>query len=102
LCFCSETVLFVKKLSLLCETIPIKITLKTKIQMKPYNLKQLEAGLQEIAKDIKGQDIINVAAAERIAPTTVRQYLRGIVATPAIGKAILGRCRALIIEKEAA
>ena len=68
--------------------------------MKPYNLKNLSAGLQEMAQFIKGQDIVRIAAAEGISPSTVREYLKGNITTPAIGKAILERSRALIIEKE--
>lgn len=67
--------------------------------MKSYNLKNLIAGLQEAAQDIKGQDIIDIASIEHISPSTVREYLKGNVTTPSIGKAILDRCRALLIEK---
>jgi hypothetical protein len=73
-----------------------------KHKMKPYNLKNLSDGLQEQAQYIKGQDIINIAAAERISTSTVREYLKGNITTPAIGKAILDRCRAIGIAKNAA
>jgi hypothetical protein len=68
--------------------------------MKPYNLKNLEAGLQEMASQVKGNEIVAIAGAEHLDPTTVRKYLKGIVTTPAIGKAILDRCRTIVIARQ--
>ncbi len=67
--------------------------------MKPYNLKNLSIGLQEMAKDIKGKDITRIAVIENIDQSTVRQYLKGNIAKPAIGKAILDRCREIIVSR---
>lgn len=70
--------------------------------MKSYNLKNLTDGLQEQAPYIKGQDIVKIAAAEDISPSTVREYLKGKVTTPAIGKAILDRCREIQLGRQKA
>jgi len=70
--------------------------------MKAYDLKNLEAGLQELAQSIKGQDIVTIAFLEKIDPVTVRRYLAGKVTVPALGKAILDRGRNLLLEKNAA
>ena len=67
--------------------------------MEPYNLKHLSTGLQEAAKDIRGKDITRIAAVEQIDQTTVREYLKGHIAKPAMGKAILGRCREILIAR---
>ena len=61
--------------------------------MKPYNLKNLSDGLQEQASQISANDILKISAAEELSPTTVRKYLKGEIAHPAIGQAILNRCR---------
>lgn len=70
--------------------------------MKPYNLKNLQEGLQEQAAFIKGKAILDIAHIEKIDPATVRTYLKGKVTTPAIGQAILKRCREILIAKNVA
>ncbi len=67
--------------------------------MKSYNLENLKKGLQENAQFIKGQDITDIATIERINPTTVRTYLKGEVTIPSLGKAILNRCREILISR---
>lgn len=68
--------------------------------MKGYNIKNLEAGLCEIAQQIKGHEINKLAVLEMLDPSTVRIYLKGKVTTPAVGKAILDRARKIIIDRE--
>lgn len=71
---------------------------------KPYDLKNLSEGLQELKCQLKGTDISEIAALELIHVNTVNNYLKGEdnVTTPAIGKAILDRGRKLLIKKQAA
>lgn len=67
--------------------------------MKPYNLENLTRGLQEAAYELTGKDITQIAATELIDQSTVREYLKGNIAKPAIGTAILKRARELNIKK---
>lgn len=66
----------------------------------PYNFKNLSEGLQELGAQLKGTDITEIAALELIHVNTVRNYLKGDITTPAIGKAIIDRGRKLLIKKQ--
>jgi len=67
--------------------------------MEAYNIELLRRGLQELAYDLKGKDIGKVAAAECIADSTVREYLKGKIAYPAVAKAIVERGKAVLTDK---
>lgn len=67
--------------------------------MEPYNMELLRRGLQDLAVELKGNDILKVAALESIADSTVRGYLKGKITYPAVAKAIIERGRAVLIEK---
>jgi len=68
--------------------------------MESYNLKNLSEGLQEVrAQGIKGKDVGSIATAEGVNQSTVYEYLKGNVAIPALGKSILKRCRAILMER---
>lgn len=68
----------------------------------PYNIKNLSDGLQELASQLKGTDITEIAALEQLHVNTVRAYLKGEnnITTPAVGKAILDRGRKIVIKRE--
>lgn len=68
---------------------------KTK-QPKQYDMPSIKAGLAEAGKVIRGKYINQVAVAEHIDPTVVRNYFKGKVTTPAIAVAILNRCNEII------
>lgn len=69
---------------------------------KPYNLKNLSEGLQELNTQLAGTDITEIAAYELVHVNTVRTYLKGDdnITIPALGKAILDRGRKIVIAKE--
>ena len=67
--------------------------------IKPYNQKNLEMGLQELASQLTPLDVTDIAHAERLHPNTVKNYLRGEVSTLAIAKAILDRGRGILLNR---
>lgn len=67
--------------------------------MKPYNLKKLSNGLREAAQQLKGKDITQIAAIEHVDQSTVREYLKGNIAKPALAKAILDRSLQVLVER---
>lgn len=69
--------------------------------MEAYNLQNLAKQLSQFDGKVKGQSIVNIAAAEGVSPSTVREYLKGNVTIGALGKSILDRCRKMKIQKQA-
>lgn len=67
--------------------------------MKAYNLDNMKISLQEAAQHLRGRDILQIAAIEQLDQSTVRSYLKGNITKPAIGKAILSRCREILIKR---
>ncbi len=68
--------------------------------MEPYNMELLQNELQKLSVVLKGKNIGKVASFEHLADSTVREYLKGKIAYPAVAKAIVERGRAVLIEKK--
>jgi hypothetical protein len=65
-----------------------------------YNIEEMKAELLRISVLLEGHEKAQIAGSEKISYETVKNYLRGVIAFPAVAKAIIDRANVIIKNRD--